>query len=32
MAPRPANLPPMAPMLFDDLFGLKTQRSSAAAS
>ncbi|CAI8591756.1 unnamed protein product [Vicia faba] len=32
MAPRPANIPPMAPMLFENLFGLKTQRSSAAAS
>lgn len=32
MAPQPVNLPPMAPMLFDNLFGLKTQRSSAAAS
>ncbi|XP_057441445.1 uncharacterized protein LOC130733325 isoform X2 [Lotus japonicus] len=32
MAPQPVNLPDMAPMLFEDLFGLKTQRSSAAAS
>ncbi|CAK8540595.1 unnamed protein product [Lathyrus sativus] len=32
MAPQPANIPPMAPMLFENLFGLKTQRSSAAAS
>ncbi|KAL2330044.1 hypothetical protein Fmac_017625 [Flemingia macrophylla] len=31
MAPRPANIPPMAPKLFENLFGLKTQRSSAAA-
>ncbi|CAJ1827554.1 unnamed protein product [Sphenostylis stenocarpa] len=32
MAPLPANIPPMAPKLFENLFGLKTQRSSAAAS
>ncbi|XP_015962824.1 uncharacterized protein LOC107486764 [Arachis duranensis] len=32
MAPQPMNLPPMAPKLFENLFGLKTQRSSAAAS
>ncbi|KAL5167295.1 Protein AATF [Glycine soja] len=32
MAPLPANVPPMAPKLFENLFGLKTQRSSAAAS
>ncbi|KAK2387611.1 rRNA processing protein [Trifolium repens] len=32
MAPQPANIPPMAPMLFEDLFGLKTQRSSSAAA
>ncbi|KAE9592233.1 putative apoptosis-antagonizing transcription factor, AATF leucine zipper-containing [Lupinus albus] len=25
MAPQPMNLPPMAPMLFDNLFGLKTE-------
>ncbi|XP_027350895.1 putative uncharacterized protein DDB_G0270496 [Abrus precatorius] len=31
MAPLPANVPPMAPKLFENLFGLKTQRSSAAA-
>ncbi|KAK7340480.1 hypothetical protein VNO77_21184 [Canavalia gladiata] len=32
MAPQPANIPPMAPKLFENLFGLKTHRSSAAAS
>ena len=32
MAPQPMNLPPMAPKLFENLFGLKTQRSSGAAS
>lgn len=32
MAPLPANIPPMAPKLFENLFGLKTQKSSAAAS
>ncbi|KAG5006516.1 hypothetical protein JHK85_025058 [Glycine max] len=34
MAPLPANIPPMAPKLFENLFGLKTERlsSSAAAS
>ncbi|KAK7374483.1 hypothetical protein VNO80_07913 [Phaseolus coccineus] len=32
MAPLPANIPPMAPKLFENLFGLRTQRSSAAAS
>lgn len=26
MAPRPANLPPMAPKLFENLFGLKTRQ------
>ncbi|KAK7394548.1 hypothetical protein VNO78_15079 [Psophocarpus tetragonolobus] len=31
MAPLPANIPPMAPKLFENLFGLKTQKSSAAA-
>ncbi|PNX73018.1 protein AATF-like [Trifolium pratense] len=32
MAPQPANIPAMAPMLFEDLFGLKSQRSSSAAA
>ncbi|KAK2359369.1 rRNA processing protein [Trifolium repens] len=32
MAPQPVNIPPMAPMLFEDLFGLKTQRSSSSAA
>ncbi|XP_014496540.1 putative uncharacterized protein DDB_G0270496 [Vigna radiata var. radiata] len=32
MAPLPANIPPTAPKLFENLFGLRTRRSSAAAS
>ncbi|XLS97860.1 hypothetical protein HN51_040595 [Arachis hypogaea] len=32
MAPQPMNLPPKDPKLFENLFGLKTQRSSTAAS
>lgn len=31
MAPQPVNLPPMAPKLFENLFGLKTQKPSSAA-
>ncbi|KAJ8447285.1 hypothetical protein Cgig2_013062 [Carnegiea gigantea] len=30
MAPQPMNLPPMAPKLFENLFGLKTQKPSSA--
>ena len=26
MAPQPMDLPPMAPKLFENLFGLKTQK------
>ncbi|OMO75646.1 hypothetical protein COLO4_25944 [Corchorus olitorius] len=29
MAPEPMNLPPMAPKLFENLFGLKTQKRNA---
>ncbi|OMO74312.1 hypothetical protein CCACVL1_16836 [Corchorus capsularis] len=29
MAPEPMNLPPMAPKLFENLFGLKTQKPNA---
>ncbi|KOM36906.1 hypothetical protein LR48_Vigan03g028700 [Vigna angularis] len=32
MAPLPATIPPTAPKLFENLFGLRTRRSSAAAS
>ncbi|KAF7845069.1 Protein AATF [Senna tora] len=32
MAPKPMNLPPMAPKLFENLFGLRTQKSSAEVS
>uniref|UniRef100_A0A6N2LVN8 Apoptosis-antagonizing transcription factor C-terminal domain-containing protein n=1 Tax=Salix viminalis TaxID=40686 RepID=A0A6N2LVN8_SALVM len=28
MAPRPMNIPPMAPKVFENLFGLKAQKSS----
>ncbi|KAL9228830.1 hypothetical protein vseg_004368 [Gypsophila vaccaria] len=31
MAPQPMDIPEMAPKLFQNLFGLKTQKSSAAA-
>ncbi|KAA8515868.1 hypothetical protein F0562_019047 [Nyssa sinensis] len=31
MAPQPMDLPPMAPKLFENLFGLKTQKTSTAA-
>ncbi|KAJ9680597.1 hypothetical protein PVL29_019802 [Vitis rotundifolia] len=31
MAPQPMNLPPMAPKLFDNLFGLKTSHQPASA-
>ncbi|PIN27158.1 Apoptosis antagonizing transcription factor/protein transport protein [Handroanthus impetiginosus] len=31
MAPRPMNLPPMAPKLFENLFGLKTQKPALGA-
>nr|GEV42871.1 apoptosis-antagonizing transcription factor [Tanacetum cinerariifolium] len=31
MAPEPANIPPMAPKLFENLFGLKTQKSASVA-
>ncbi|EEF43953.1 Protein BFR2, putative [Ricinus communis] len=30
MAPRPMDIPPMAPKLFENLFGLKTQRLASA--
>ncbi|GMH29724.1 hypothetical protein Nepgr_031567 [Nepenthes gracilis] len=30
MAPQPMDLPPMAPKLFESLFGLKTQKSASA--
>ncbi|XP_031287784.1 putative uncharacterized protein DDB_G0270496 isoform X2 [Pistacia vera] len=30
MAPQPRDLPPMAPKLFENLFGLKTQKPAAA--
>ena len=32
MAPQPMDLPDMAPKLFDNLFGLKTNRPATAAS
>ncbi|KAE8038597.1 hypothetical protein FH972_011091 [Carpinus fangiana] len=31
MAPRPSDLPPMAPKLFENLFGLKTQRPASVS-
>ncbi|KAL2892533.1 Protein AATF [Bienertia sinuspersici] len=31
MAPEPMDLPPMAPKLFENLFGLKTQKPTSAA-
>ncbi|XP_059461289.1 uncharacterized protein LOC132190342 [Corylus avellana] len=31
MAPRPSELPPMAPKLFENLFGLKTQRPASVS-
>ncbi|KAL0456246.1 UNVERIFIED_CONTAM: protein AATF [Sesamum latifolium] len=31
MAPRPMDLPPMAPKLFENLFGLKTQKPASGA-
>ncbi|XP_021755254.1 putative uncharacterized protein DDB_G0270496 isoform X2 [Chenopodium quinoa] len=31
MAPEPTNLPPMAPKLFENLFGLKTHKPTSAA-
>lgn len=31
MAPEPMDLPLMAPKLFENLFGLKTQKPTAAA-
>ncbi|CAK7347718.1 unnamed protein product [Dovyalis caffra] len=32
MAPRPMNIPPMAPKLFENLFGLKTQKPTSVDS